>query len=477
MAAKRLESAAETGAAPISLTAFAFIQAETAAGDSSWRNPVERTVKSRSPRSRVAWRPIHGTGRCRSEDLAELLRGVSIPAISESNSAQPIPMNTKAQGLFWLALTVSILAGCASKPPEPTYPDPNLAHQPSASSRAKPKAIVRKPPASRDGVGGYSAPFMSGDFAGYPELDRFIDRMSAEHGFSREYLNGLFSQAQRKQWTLEYMNREAPSTKPRPGAWSRYRAKFLTEQHISRGAAFWMRHASALERVKREYGVPPEYVIGILGVETIYGSNVGRDRVLDALTTLAFDYPRRAGYFTEELENFLLMSRDERIDPSSPRGSFAGAMGLGQFMPSSFRRWAVDFDRDGRRDLWEPVDAIGSVANYFAEHGWREGERVVAPAIATSPEANLLDSGFDTHYSLSALAGYGIRPGSPIRAGSDGLRLLRLSTNGGEEYWLGFQNFYVITRYNHSTHYAMAVHELAQAVKDRYQNSMSASRD
>lgn len=380
-------------------------------------------------------------------------------------------MKTKIFRLSSLCFALALIAGCASKSPEQKPTDPNLARLPAAKPAVPPK------PAANDGLGGYSAPFVSGDFAGNPSLDRFIDRMAVEHGFSREYLNGLFSQAQRKEWTLEYMNREAPTVKPRPGAWSRYRAKFLTEQHISRGAAFWQRHADALRRATLRYGVPAEYVMGIMGVETIYGANLGKDRVFDALATLAFDYPRRADYFTEELGNFLLMTRDERIDPLTPRGSFAGAMGLGQFMPGSFRQWAVDFDGDGRKDLWQPEDAIGSIANYFAEHGWREGERVVSPALAAGPEARLPESGFDTHYSLSALAEYGIRPEGTFPGNPNDVRLLRLSTNDGDEYWLGHPNFYVITRYNHSTHYAMAVHELAQAVRSRYQSAVSASRD
>lgn len=385
-------------------------------------------------------------------------------------------MKAKVCRLLPLAVVLSVLVGCASKPAEQTHPDRNLARLPDTSHAPKPEAVVPKPP-SHDGSGGYHSTFVSGDFGGTPTVDRFIEHMVSMHGFSTEYLNGVLSQARRQYWTLDYMNREAPTVKPRPGAWSRYRAKFLTEQHISRGAAFWQRHAAALQRASRRYGVPPEYVMGIMGVETIYGANVGKDRVLDALTTLAFDYPRRAEYFTEELENFLLMTREERIDPLTPRGSFAGAMGLGQFMPSSFRRWAVDFDGDGRKDLWEPEDAIGSVANYFAEHGWRVGERVVSAAQANGPQAGLLESGFDTHYSLATLDDHGIRPRGDFRGERDGVRLLRLSTNDGDEYWLGHQNFYVITRYNHSTHYAMAVHELANAVKERYQAAHSASID
>jgi membrane-bound lytic murein transglycosylase B len=317
---------------------------------------------------------------------------------------------------------------------------------------------------------------VTGDFAGQPAVDRFIERMVSEHGFRPDYLHGLLSEARRKEWTIAYMNREAPSVKPKPGGWSRYRAKFLTESHIAKGAAFWHRHAAALERAHARFGVPPEYVLGIMGVETIYGSNVGKDRVLDALATLAFDYPRRAEYFTDELKSFLLMTRTERMDPVSPRGSFAGAMGLGQFMPSSFLEWAVDFDDDGRKDLWAPVDAIGSVANYFARHGWQSGGAVVTPALADGASAAELESGFDTRYTLAALASHGIHPSGALRVAAEPVALLRLSTNEGDEYWLGYQNFYVITRYNHSTHYAMAVHDLAQAVKSRYRSGFSASR-
>jgi membrane-bound lytic murein transglycosylase B len=318
----------------------------------------------------------------------------------------------------------------------------------------------------------YAASRITGDYAGYAALERFIEQMASQHGFSREYLNGVFSQAKRKQWTLDYLGKQSGAAgQPRPGAWSRYRSKFLTEKHISGGVSFWRRHASALERAGALYGVPPEYIVGIMGVETVYGANVGNHRVIDALTTLAFDYPLRASYFRSELEKFLLMARDEGVDPSYPVGSYAGAMGLGQFMPSSFLQWAVDFDGDGRRDLWNPVDAIGSIANYFSAHGWQPGEPVVTAARG-SAMARTLESGFDTRYSLAALTSHGIQPVASLSRDST-LRLLRLSTDSGDEYWLGHQNFYVITRYNHSTHYAMAVHQLAQEIKRRYFESVA----
>lgn len=378
-------------------------------------------------------------------------------------------MNATTLRLTTCALVAALaLAGCATKPADDAGQNQGAAQPVEPRPVAPVAAHVPAP------VGGYSAPFVTGDYAHYPALDRFIDRMVAQHGFSRDYLNGLFSEARRREWTIEYMNREAPTVKPRPGAWSRYRAKFLTEQHISKGAAFWRRHAQALQRARERFGVPPEYVMGIMGIETIYGSNVGKDRVLDALATLAFDYPRRAAYFSDELESFLLMTRAERVDPVRPVGSFAGAMGLGQFMPSSFLQWAVDFDGDGRKDLWQPDDAIGSIANYFVQHGWQPGGSVVTPASAADERSAALESGFDTHYSLATLADYGIRPVGAFRGGGEPVRLLRLSANDGDQYWLGYQNFYAITRYNHSTHYAMAVHQLARAVKDRYLNGADA---
>jgi len=388
-------------------------------------------------------------------------------------------MAVKLKPVVLLLLAAVLVAGCATrspaKPPKKTAKinvvPPARSHRGSAAGRAA-DSSYRPVRAGSPVAGSYRALGIGGDYAGYPALQQFIDQMVVRHGFSREYLNGLFSQARRKQWTLDYLGKESGAAgQPRPGAWSRYRARFLTDKHIAGGVAFWRRHASELERAGARYGVPPEYILGIMGVETIYGANVGNHRVIDALTTLAFDYPRRGDYFKTELEKFLLMTRDEGVDPSVPVGSYAGAMGLGQFMPSSFLQWAVDFDGDGRRDLWNPVDAIGSIAQYFAAHGWRPGEPVVTAARGSAMARNL-ESGFDTRYSLAALTGYGIQPAAALD-GDSTVRLLRLSADSGDEYWLGHQNFYVITRYNHSTHYAMAVHQLAQAIKQRYYESVA----
>lgn len=308
---------------------------------------------------------------------------------------------------------------------------------------------------------------VSGDFAGYPGVDPFVRRMQ-QQGFAPHQVAAILSGAKREQWILDAMDRQAPRPSTGPtGAWTRYRAKFLTEDNIANGVRFWQRNESALERVAARYGVPPEYIVAIIGVETRYGGYTGKTRIIDALSTLAFAYPRRAEYFTGELESFLVMTREEGIDPFAPRGSYAGAMGLGQFMPTSFRDYAVDFDGDGDRDLWNPVDAIGSVAHYFSAHGWRPGEPVAVRArVDAGTNAGLMKTGFNTKYGVRDLAGRGIQPTGSL-GGAAQVSLLQLDIGSGYEYWLGLQNFYTITRYNHSTYYAMAVHQLAQAIRAR----------
>jgi membrane-bound lytic murein transglycosylase B len=323
-------------------------------------------------------------------------------------------------------------------------------------------------PAYND-AGQYHADYITGDFAGYTSLEQFIDKMVQKHGFEREYLMGLFSQAHRQNWTLSYLAKsdQTLAGKPAAGGWDRYRAKFLDERHITAGVAFAKRHRSALQRATREYGVPEEYILGILGVETSFGSFVGKQRILDSLTTLGFDYARRGEYFRSELEKFLLMSRKEGLDPGKPVGSFAGAMGLCQFMPSSYLQWAVDFKGDGHRDLWDPEDAIGSIANYFVQHGWQPGQPVTTPLYAEGSVA--LEPGIETKYTLTDLEQAGLRPAAPCKTEGP-FRLLQLRYKTYDQYLIGYPNFYAITRYNHSTYYAMAVHELGQAIERRLQS-------
>ncbi|MDR3430396.1 MAG: lytic murein transglycosylase B [Rouxiella aceris] len=303
----------------------------------------------------------------------------------------------------------------------------------------------------------------SGDFASNPAANLFIDKMVREHGFDRQQLHDLLGQTKRLDWVLRLMDRQAPVGQPPAGpygAWIRYRSKFITPDNVQNGVAFWNQYQDALQRAWQQYGVPPEIIVGIIGVETRWGRVMGKTRIIDALATLAFDYPRRGEYFAGELETFLLMSRSEGDDPLSLRGSFAGAMGYGQFMPSAFKQFAVDFDGDGHVNLWDPIDAIGSVANYFKANGWVAGQPV---AVVASGQAPGLENGYDTHYSVSTLAAAGLTPQGSL-GGYQQASLLRLDMGTSYQYWYGLPNFYAITRYNHSTQYAMAVWQLGLAV-------------
>ncbi|EJP3761309.1 lytic murein transglycosylase B [Salmonella enterica] len=304
---------------------------------------------------------------------------------------------------------------------------------------------------------------MGGDFANNPNAQQFIDKMVSKHGFDRQQLQEILSQSKRLDYVLRLMDRQAPTTQPPAGpngAWLRYRKQFITPDNVQNGVAFWNQYEDALNRAWQVYGVPPEIIVGIIGVETRWGRIMGKTRILDALATLSFNYPRRAEYFSGELETFLLMVRDEQDDPLNLKGSFAGAMGYGQFMPSSYKEYAVDFNGDGHINLWDPVDAIGSVANYFKAHGWVKGDTVAVPANGQAPG---LANGFKTKYSLSQLAAAGLTPQQSLGNHQEA-SLLRLDIGTGYQYWYGLPNFYTITRYNHSTHYAMAVWQLGQAV-------------
>ncbi len=362
-------------------------------------------------------------------------------------------------------LMVLLAGGCASQPEKNQSQVRDIKPQIVPQQVNPTKLDLRQFPE----VGAYRATSLSGDFGANMVVNQFIEQMIQKYGFSREYLNGLFSQAKRKQWTLDYLAKSDLSLKGKPskGGWTRYRSQFLDDRHISNGIAFWQKNQSALQRASQQYGVPAEYILGIMGVETGFGSNFGNHRIIDALTTLGFDYQRRGEYFRSELENFLVMTRSENIDPGKPVGSFAGAMGLGQFMPSSFLQWAVDFNGDGRRDLWNPEDAIGSVANYFVQHGWQKGQPVVSSTRVSGTGIDSLEPGIENQYSLTALSQAGVAPVDPCNCDYP-LRLILLKHLNNDEYLLGHPNFYAITRYNHSTYYAMAVHELAQAIKRGY---------
>ncbi|ANK02969.1 murein hydrolase B [Escherichia coli LAU-EC7] len=357
------------------------------------------------------------------------------------------PLMFKRRYVTLLPLFV-LLAACSSKP-KPTETETTTG-TPSGGFLLEPQHNVMQ---------------MGGDFANNPNAQQFIDKMVNKHGFDRQQLQEILSQAKRLDSVLRLMDNQAPTTSVKPpsgpnGAWLRYRKKFITPDNVQNGVVFWNQYEDALNRAWQVYGVPPEIIVGIIGVETRWGRVMGKTRILDALATLSFNYPRRAEYFSGELETFLLMARDEQDDPLNLKGSFAGAMGYGQFMPSSYKQYAVDFSGDGHINLWDPVDAIGSVANYFKAHGWVKGDQV---AVMANGQAPGLPNGFKTRYSISQLAAAGLTPQQSL-GNHQQASLLRLDVGTGYQYWYGLPNFYTITRYNHSTHYAMAVWQLGQAV-------------
>lgn len=306
-------------------------------------------------------------------------------------------------------------------------------------------------------------------YAERPEVQAFIREVTVRHGFAEEELLKLFAQVQRADPVLDAIKPPPPKAR----SWDEYRGNFVNPRRIAAGTEFWKRHRHALERAQSRFGVPAEYIVAIIGVETFYGRYAGRWRVVDALTTLAFDYPPRSPYFRRELEHYLLLSRDSGEDVFSVRGSYAGAIGIPQFMPSSTRHFAVDFDGNGAIDLRRSAaDAIGSVGNFLKEHGWRSGGAV---SFAARPSGDawraLVDGSVDPKHPLDDLrqAGVHFDAGSHIdadQAGQSRAALVELETpEQPSEYRIGLHNFYVLTRYNRSTFYASAVHDLAQALR------------
>lgn len=300
-----------------------------------------------------------------------------------------------------------------------------------------------------------------GAYANNEKAIALINEMVTEHDFSRDALVKLFNEAERKDKILEAIARPAEKTLE----WSEYRKIFLTQQRIEQGKAFIKTYSDDLNRAEKQLGVPKEIITAIIGVETFYGKHKGTYRVLDALSTLGFDYPPRAAFFSSELKQALLLAREQGFDLREMKGSYAGAMGFGQFIPSSYRHYAIDFDGDNIVDLLNnPVDAIGSVANYFVKHHWVSGQPVAFPLrkeqVGMHIDA-LVHSNLKPSHRLSELQEQGVI--LPDGMDLDALGKIQvLQGEQGTEYWLTLDNFYVITRYNHSHLYAMAVYQLAR---------------
>jgi len=302
-----------------------------------------------------------------------------------------------------------------------------------------------------------------------PEVQKFISEMVQQHDFNKKQLDQLFSQVKIKQKIIDAMSRPAEKSK----AWYEYRKIFVNNKRIKGGVKFWQDNKDIIAYAEKVYGVAPEIMVAIIGVETYYGRLQGSYRVMDALSTLAFKYPKRSKFFRSELKHFLLMSQEQNFDPLIKSGSYAGAMGMGQFMPSSFQEYAVDFDGDGKKNIWNNnSDAIGSVANYFKRHGWKKDQPVTDKvSINNINDIRMKDRCKRSCKPKLSVADYknrGILGKTSVNKDTRAI-LLILKQKNSKEYWLGYNNFYVISRYNHSTLYSMAVYQLSQEIKKAYQ--------
>jgi len=296
-----------------------------------------------------------------------------------------------------------------------------------------------------------------------PEIKAFVDDVAERTRISRAQLRKMLKAAQPQPKIVELISKPAEKVTP----WWEYRARFLTEERISLGVQFWQDNREALERIAAEHGVAPEYIVAIIGIETKYGRITGRYRVLDALTTLAFDYPERSTYFRKELEEFVLLTREESLKATVPLGSYAGAMGPAQFMPSSYRKYGLDGNSDGKRDLWTDWDdVIASTANYFHEYGWKMGEPVLSEVDLDPDPTFTLDPRVKLDQTVESLNQQGVHVKIQMPPGTPAM-IIPAEQQDGPAYRVGFGNFEVITHYNRSVKYAMVVNDLAQAIAER----------
>ena len=305
----------------------------------------------------------------------------------------------------------------------------------------------------------------TGDYQGREDVAAFVQRLAAETSYTEQELVNLFTQVEKQEHLFEKLDRPAEKELQ----WYQYKGIFIKDRRIDLGVKFWRENRELLAEVSEKTGVPPEIIVAIIGVETFYGIYRGKDPVFDSLVTLAFDYPRRAKFFTVELEQFLLLAKEQGFDARALRGSYAGAMGMPQFISSSYRNYAIDFDQDGQTNLFDSIpDIAGSVANYFVRHGWKRDGRVARPLQVTDGNlAGNLEPGVKPNYTWAELKQNGLVSQFTISEETP-VALVRLEQEDHAEYWVGFENFYVITRYNHSELYAMAVYQLAKLISHEY---------
>lgn len=301
------------------------------------------------------------------------------------------------------------------------------------------------------------------------DLQAFLDEMVEKYQFDKGQLTEWFSQTKIKPEIIAAITRPYEAL-----PWHKYKSLFITDSHVKKGVEFWKTHEATLKRAEQTYGVPPEMIVAIIGVETRYGTFKGKHAILDSLSTLAFEYPKRSAFFKKELEQFLLLVKEQNLDPSEMLGSYAGAMGVPQFISSSYREYAVDFSGNGQSDLINNIDdAIGSVANYFARHGWQKNGPVAVQAKVKGNSVDKLEQSTNSPkpiYTLAELKKYGVTPSTKADS-KEKFAMMTFEEKDGNDYWLGMNNFYVITRYNHSHHYAMAVYQLSKKLKSAYQEA------
>jgi membrane-bound lytic murein transglycosylase B len=420
------------------------------------------TLPGTLPGTRPGTEPAATRGRCARLVLAAALLSIAplagLPGVAPSDAAA----------------TETAPARSTAKPvqkPAPQSVQP--AAQKPAQKPAQTSSQTSAPTKSRAALPVTQA----ADYPARPEVRDFVRDMVERHGFDETALLATFGRTRTAETAIRLMQPAAPGFKR---SWIAYRARFVEPIRIREGLRFWASNADAVRRASQRYGVPEEILVSIIGVETIYGRNTGDFRVMDALTTLSFDYPRRAAYFREELEHYLLLAREAGFDPLDWRGSFAGAVGLPQFMPASIRRHAVDFDGDGRVDLrGSATDAIGSVASFLANHGWQAGgpthfTAAVEDEIRARPA---VEAGIPPRLVALELADLGVTSPQEIPVGEK-LSLIDLP-NGDDttHYVLGANNFWVVTRYNRSYFYAMAVIDLARALREAMPPAQARARE
>jgi membrane-bound lytic murein transglycosylase B len=310
------------------------------------------------------------------------------------------------------------------------------------------------------------------DYTTKKSVKIFIDMMVKKHHFKKEYLKSLFKSVEFQRGALGMFNpayRKKPKIKkeyPKHGSWDRYEKIMLGESRVAKGVEYMHNHREIFKKVYKKYGVEPEYITAIIGVESYYGHNRGKFPVFDVLTTLAFEKNRRAKYFKYELKEFLLLSKREKFNPKKVKGSYAGAIGLGQFMPSTYKHFAVDFDKNGKKSMQTTADAIAGVANYLKKSGWKSGEPVAIRVSYKGERFTAKKTGYKYKYSIEKLKD--IKPKNGEWRYKGKVRLIKLDRYKYDELWFGAKNFYVITRYNHSSYYAMAIYQLAQKIKKSY---------